>query len=115
MDKNLSIVNTTLDGIFQACEALGHSNLTRASLHILDGKVLNNVPNALPLLIMPFWGNAIIARSAIPAWVVSFDSKVSTKTLCIRTIRSSIDLLSAPTIQPLAPLDSLGSHQQDTF
>lgn len=62
------LVNATLEGLFQACDDLGYTNLTRDSLRIMDGNTLKNIPNALPILIMPFWDNGPTARSAIPAW-----------------------------------------------
>lgn len=62
------LVHATLDGIFQACGDLGYANLTRDSLRVMDGNTLKNIPNALPILIMPFWDNGLTARSAIPAW-----------------------------------------------
>lgn len=66
--RSCHLANATLSGIFQACEALGYSNLTRDSLRVMDGNVLTNIPNALPLLIMPYWDNGLDGRSAIPAW-----------------------------------------------
>lgn len=66
--RTCRLVNATLTGIFQACEALGYDNLTHNSLRIMDGNSLKNIPNALPVLIMPFWDNALNARSVIPAW-----------------------------------------------
>lgn len=62
------LVNETLDGIFHSCETLGYTNLTQDSLRIMEGNTLKNIPNALPVLIMPFWDNALTARSAVPAW-----------------------------------------------
>lgn len=57
-----------MDGIFQACETLGYSSLTRDSLRKMDGNTLTNIMNALPLLIVLYWDNRLISRIAIPAW-----------------------------------------------
>lgn len=62
------LMSDMLAGIYQACEDLGYTNLTQDSLRIMDENILKNIPKALPVLIMPFWDNAMTARYAIPAW-----------------------------------------------
>lgn len=69
--RTCRLMSSTLDGMFQACESLGYMNLTHESLQIADGLHSNrvvNIPNALPVLIMPYWDNAETARYAIPGW-----------------------------------------------
>lgn len=69
--RTCRLLNSTLDGIYRACEALGYTNLTRDSLHIMNGlesRTLKIIPNALPVLIMPYWDNDLSARYAISSW-----------------------------------------------
>lgn len=68
--KTCRLLNSTLIGLFQACEALGYFNLTRDNLRIVDGlhsKTLQRISNSLPVLILPFWDNGPSARYAIPS------------------------------------------------
>lgn len=69
--RTCRLIDSTLIGMLQACESLGYTNLTRESLRIVDGLRSNtvvNIPNALPILIMPYWDNAETARYVIPGW-----------------------------------------------
>lgn len=63
-------IAATLDAILDSCAALGY-NVTRDYLRIVDGVESAQVlalPNALPVLIMPFWDNAIHAHESVPGW-----------------------------------------------
>ncbi|GAB9476311.1 hypothetical protein Gpo141_00013379 [Globisporangium polare] len=62
------MIAATLDAIVDSCTALGY-NVTRDYLRITDGvfsKQLFAIPNSLPILVIPFWDNAIVGHYAIP-------------------------------------------------
>ncbi|KAG1698051.1 hypothetical protein DVH05_015534 [Phytophthora capsici] len=66
-----SLIAKTIDNIFNACLALGYTNLTRGNLRVVDDWDSSNLymlPNTLPVLIMPYWDNAPHARHAVPTW-----------------------------------------------
>lgn len=65
------MLNSTLEYIFSACNALGYENLTRDDLRItddIDSTRLYRIPNSLPVVIMPYWDNGPSSRYAIPGW-----------------------------------------------
>ncbi|KAJ8561597.1 hypothetical protein ON010_g8085 [Phytophthora cinnamomi] len=69
--KSCGLIAKTIENIFAGCIALGYTNLTRDNLRVLDdwdSKNLYVLPHTLPILIMPYWDNAIYARHAIPTW-----------------------------------------------
>ncbi|GMF48583.1 unnamed protein product [Phytophthora fragariaefolia] len=60
-----------MDSVFDACLALGYSNLTRDNLRVVDDWNSNNLyilPDTLPILIMPYADNTPHARHAVPTW-----------------------------------------------
>jgi hypothetical protein len=62
--RSCGLIASTVDNIFKACLALGYSNLTRDNLRVVDDWSSDNVyllPDTLPILIMPFWDNAVVA------------------------------------------------------
>lgn len=61
-------INSTLNYMLTVCEALGYRNLTRDTIRIVDGVSTKNVLNSLPVLIIPFYDNALTARYVIPGW-----------------------------------------------
>jgi hypothetical protein len=66
-----SLIASTLDNIFAACAALGYKNLTTDNLRVVesaDSNRLFRLPYSLPVLIMPYWDNAMQGRHAIPTW-----------------------------------------------
>ncbi|KAL4128514.1 hypothetical protein PRIC2_007499 [Phytophthora ramorum] len=66
-----NLIASTIENIFQACLALGYTNLTRDNLRVVDDWDSNNLyvlPDTLPVLIMPFWDNALYARHVLPTW-----------------------------------------------
>lgn len=68
--RRCDLLNSTLNNILSACEALGYANLERDALRIVDGldsKALSRIPNSLPILMIPHWDNCDYARYAIPA------------------------------------------------
>lgn len=65
------LINNTLTYMFSVCESFGYTNLTRDNLRIMDGiasNTIRRIPNSLPILIMPFFDNALTARYGIPGW-----------------------------------------------
>ncbi|EGZ21928.1 hypothetical protein PHYSODRAFT_299479 [Phytophthora sojae] len=62
--KSCELMADTIENIFAGCTALGYSNLTQDNLRV----DLYKLPHTLPILIMPYWDNAIYARHAIPTW-----------------------------------------------
>lgn len=69
--ESCKLIQDTIDHIFDACTALGYANLTRDHLRIVygaDSDRLYEIPNSLPILIMPFWDSAPLGRHAIPTW-----------------------------------------------
>lgn len=69
-EASCGLIADTLDTILASCTALGYSNLTHDGIQIIDGFDSNStfsIPDALPVLIMPFWDNAPYARYAIPS------------------------------------------------
>lgn len=61
---------TTLDSILDSCTALGY-NVTRDNLRIVDDLHSSNmflIPNSLPVLMMPYWDNALYWHFMIPGW-----------------------------------------------
>ncbi|DBA02761.1 TPA: hypothetical protein N0F65_010689 [Lagenidium giganteum] len=68
--KRCDALASTLDTIFDSCQALGY-NVTRDQLRIVDdlaSNVTKSLTTALPILLLPYWDNAIYARYAIPTW-----------------------------------------------
>jgi hypothetical protein len=66
-----SLIADTIEHIYDGCSALGYSNLTRDRMRIVDGwdsDDLYEIPDSLPILIMPYWDNAPAAREAMPTW-----------------------------------------------
>ncbi|KAJ0392876.1 hypothetical protein P43SY_001895 [Pythium insidiosum] len=58
----------TLDGVIAACERLGY-NVTRDALRVVDGVDSDDIwllRDSLPVVIMPYWDNALFGRYAIP-------------------------------------------------
>lgn len=67
--SSCSLINSTLEYMISVCHELGYLNLTRDNLRIVDdvsSSRLHRIRNSLPVLIMPFWDNALSARYAIP-------------------------------------------------
>jgi hypothetical protein len=62
-----NLIADTLDNIFSACTALGYSNLTRDHLRIALDDNTFAIADSLPILVMPFYDNALNARYAIPS------------------------------------------------
>uniref|UniRef100_K3WCI8 Uncharacterized protein n=1 Tax=Globisporangium ultimum (strain ATCC 200006 / CBS 805.95 / DAOM BR144) TaxID=431595 RepID=K3WCI8_GLOUD len=63
-------IAATLDAIFESCDALGY-NITRDNLRIVEdvgSKVMKFIPETLPIVVMPFFDDALNARYAIPGW-----------------------------------------------
>jgi hypothetical protein len=70
-EESCNLIAKTMANIFDACLALGYTNLTRDSLRVVDdwdSKKLYLLPNTLPVLIIPYWDNAPHARHAVPTW-----------------------------------------------
>lgn len=70
-ESSCRLIANTMNNIFNACLALGYTNLTRDNLRVVDDWDSNNLymlPNTLPILIMPYWDNAPQARHAVPTW-----------------------------------------------
>lgn len=68
--RTCDAIASTLDSIFESCAAMGY-NVTKDTLRIVNGvnsSTMKLIPNALPVLIMPFWDNSKAARYAIPGW-----------------------------------------------
>ncbi|GMF48584.1 unnamed protein product [Phytophthora fragariaefolia] len=60
-DSSCKLIAQTIDNIFDACQALGYTNLTRDNLRVVgdwDSNELYKLSNSLPVLIMPYWDNA---------------------------------------------------------
>ncbi|KAL3661635.1 hypothetical protein V7S43_013394 [Phytophthora oleae] len=71
MESSCALIAKTIDNIFNACSALGYSNLTRDHLRVVDdwdSDDLYLLPNTLPILIMPYYDNTPYSRHAIPTW-----------------------------------------------
>ncbi|KAL3670463.1 hypothetical protein V7S43_004782 [Phytophthora oleae] len=69
MESSCALIAKTIDNIFDACSALGYSNLTRDHLRVVDdweSDDLYLLPNTLPILIMPYYDNTPYSRHAIP-------------------------------------------------
>jgi len=69
--QSCSLIAATIDNILDACSALGYANLNRDLLRIVDGidsDDMYEIPDSLPILIMPFWNNAPLGRHAVPTW-----------------------------------------------
>lgn len=67
--KTCLLINATLEYIFSVCKELGYQHLARDNLRIVNGinsSSVYRIPNSLPVLIMPYWDNAVTARYAIP-------------------------------------------------
>lgn len=65
-----NLIAATLNNIFDSCEALGYSGLTRDMLRLVDdydSTTTYSLEASLPILIMPFWDNAAYGRHAIPS------------------------------------------------
>lgn len=64
------MIAATLDAILDSCTVLGY-NITRDLLRIADdvnSDQLFSIPSSLPILVTPFWDNAIVDHYAIPGW-----------------------------------------------
>ncbi|GLD92435.1 hypothetical protein PINS_up000968 [Pythium insidiosum] len=61
----------TLDRILSACRVLGYNvSSASAALRIVDGlesATMLELPRTLPVLIQPYWDNALIGRYAVPS------------------------------------------------
>ncbi|DBA05451.1 TPA: hypothetical protein N0F65_007613 [Lagenidium giganteum] len=64
------VIAATLVGISESCTKLGY-NVANDTLRIVDGvfsNTMKELEDSLPVLIMPFWDNAIFGRSVMPGW-----------------------------------------------
>jgi hypothetical protein len=60
------LIAATLDNILDACSELGYANLESGDLRVAEGSNLVRLADSLPVLIMPFWDNALGGRHAVP-------------------------------------------------
>lgn len=63
-------IAATMDGIFDSCSKLGY-NITRDALRIVEdvqSSTMRLLTHSLPVLIMPYWDDAVPARYAVPGW-----------------------------------------------
>lgn len=62
--NSCNLIAATINNILNAC-------IARDSLRFVpdtDSTDVRNIPESLPILIMPFWDNAAAARHAVPTW-----------------------------------------------
>lgn len=66
-----AMTNATLDDMFSVCHELGYLDFTQDNHRIVDdvdSPQLYRIPNSLPVLMMPFWGNVHSAHYETPRW-----------------------------------------------
>ncbi|DAZ93774.1 TPA: hypothetical protein N0F65_010466 [Lagenidium giganteum] len=64
------VIAATLVGISYSCTALGY-NVTNDTLRIVVdvySSTMKELQDSLPVLIMPYWDNAVVSRSVMPGW-----------------------------------------------
>lgn len=69
--KTCTLIGTTLGSILTSCRALGYTRLVEDNLRIVRGvnsKTVKRLPGTLPVIIMPYWDNALYGRYAIPGY-----------------------------------------------
>lgn len=65
------LMNSTINYMLTVCDTLGYTNLTRDNIRIVDdisSVTTKRILNSLPVLISPFYINALTARYMIPGW-----------------------------------------------
>lgn len=69
--QTCNLLNATLQYMFSVCHTLGYTSPTQDNLRIVDdvnSNVFKRINNSLPVIIMPYWDNDLVARYAIPGW-----------------------------------------------
>lgn len=69
--KTCSLIGTTLDSVLTTCRTLGYTRLVEDNLRVVRGvnsSTIKRLPGTLPVLIMPYWDNALYGRYAIPGY-----------------------------------------------
>ncbi|GAB9476218.1 hypothetical protein Gpo141_00013287, partial [Globisporangium polare] len=64
------LIASTMEAVLDRCEELGY-NVTRDSLRIVEdsaSKIMKHIPDALPVVVIPFSDSTFYSRYAIPGW-----------------------------------------------
>lgn len=69
--ESCNLIANTMENILQACVILGYNSVARDLLRFVpdaESTDVYEIPDSLPIIIMPFWDNSVLGRHAIPTW-----------------------------------------------